>query len=185
VLTDDELKRVWIAAEKMGYPFGPIAQLLILTGQRKSEIGALKWEYLGDDRITLPPTVTKNGREHTFPVEPVCRSVLASLPHRDKQLFAFEASGSADCYNGYAFHLKQLQTASDTSDWTLHDLRRTFATGLASLGIPIHVTEKLLNHVSGTTGGIVAVYQRHSYWTEQVAALKAWEDKLQALARSG
>ncbi len=63
-------------------------------------------------------------------------------------------------------------------DWTLHDLRRTFATGLAALGTPIHVTEKILNHVSGTSGGLVSVYQRHQFWDEQVAAIAAWEGKL-------
>jgi integrase len=76
-----------------------------------------------------------------------------------------------------------LQKTSQTSDWSLHDLRRTFATNLAALGVPIHVTEKLLNHVSGTTGGIVGVYQKHQYWDEQVAAMKAWEDRLQSLVR--
>ncbi|HEY5081999.1 MAG TPA: site-specific integrase [Bauldia sp.] len=191
VLTDEELKRVWIASEEMGYPFGTIAQLLILTGQRKSEIGGLEWKYLGEDRITLPPTVTKNGREHTFPVAPLAAARLEALSRTTNHSHLFlthrgaSLRGAEGIYNGYAFHLKQLHKASATSDWTLHDLRRTFATGLASLGVPIHVTEKLLNHVSGTTGGIVAVYQRHSYWTEQVAALKAWEDKVLSLARSG
>ena len=184
VLTDDELKRVWIAAEKIGYPFGTITQLLILTGQRKSEIGTLKWEYLKDARVTLPPSVTKNGREHTLPLTFAVNAILSTIPKAAGSLL-FRATGNSTAYNGYAFHLKQLHKASKTSDWTLHDLRRTFATGLASLGVPIHVTEKLLNHVSGTTGGIVAVYQRHSYWTEQVAALKAWEDKVLSLARSG
>ena len=183
VLTDDELKRVWMAAEAIGHPFGTIVRLLILTGQRRSEIGTLQRTYVHEDRITLPKEVTKNAREHTFPLSVVSAALIATALPKDG--FLFRATGSMDNYNGYAFHLKQLKSASDTSDWTLHDLRRTFATGLASLNVPIHVTEKILNHVSGTTGGIVAVYQRHSYWTEQVAALKAWEDKVLSLARSG
>lgn len=183
VLSDDELARVWIAAEKMGYPFGTIVQLLILTGQRKSEIGSLQWEWIKEDRITLPATVTKNGREHSFPVGSYSHKLLARIRPSPTTLPFLGKNGVA--YNGYAFHLKQLHKLSGTSDWTLHDLRRTFATGLAALNVPIHVTEKLLNHVSGTTGGLVAVYQRHNYWSEQMQALQAWEDKVQSLARSG
>jgi integrase len=58
--------------------------------------------------------------------------------------------------------------------WTFHDLRRTCATGMARLGIPVRVTEAVLNHVSGTGGGIVAVYQRHDYADEKRQALDAW-----------
>ena len=65
--------------------------------------------------------------------------------------------------------------------WTLHDLRRTCATNLAALGIPVHVTEKLLNHVSGTTSGIVAVYQRHAYMDEMRDAIELWELHLRSL----
>ena len=58
--------------------------------------------------------------------------------------------------------------------WTFHDLRRTCATGMARLGIQVRVTEAVLNHVSGTGSGIVAVYQRHDYADEKLAALEAW-----------
>lgn len=68
--------------------------------------------------------------------------------------------------------------------WTLHDLRRTFATNLAALGVAVHVTEKLLNHVSGTTGGIVTVYQRHSYMDEMRTAVDRWEKLLEPLLTS-
>jgi integrase len=180
VLSDDELKRVWIAAELMGYPFGTIVMLLILTGQRKSEIGSLQWDYLKSDRVTLPPAITKNGREHTFPLPATASSLL---PAKRPTAFLFSSSTNDGPYNGYAFHLKQLQKASGTSDWTLHDLRRTFATGLASLSVPIHVTEKLLNHVSGSLSGVAAVYNRFDYWDEQVAALKRWEERVLSFAR--
>lgn len=177
VLTDDELKRVWIAAEELG-TFGCIIRLLILTGQRRSEIATLTWEQIEDDRIILPET--KNGREHTFPRSNLTSSLLTALPTSHGLLFPAKGKGGSP-YNGWGKHHQQLLEKSGTSDWTIHDLRRTFATGLASLGVPIHVTEKILNHVSGTTGGIVSVYQRHSYWDEQKAALQAWEDRIQSL----
>ena len=65
--------------------------------------------------------------------------------------------------------------------WTLHDLRRTFATNLAALGTPIHVTEKLLNHISGTVSGVAAIYNRHAYMDEMRAAIDAWEKRLSVI----
>ena len=178
VLTDDELRRVWMAAEQMGYPFGTIVKLLILTGQRRSEIGSLKWEYINQESILLPET--KNGREHMFPLAALSASLL---PPKTAGEFIFSASRSTGSSNGWSKRLKQLQKLSGTSDWTLHDLRRTFATNLAAVNVPIHVTEKLLNHVSGMLGGIAGTYNRWMYWDEQKAALKLWEDKLQSLVR--
>lgn len=172
VLTSDELKRVWAAAETMGYPFGTIVRLLILTGQRKTEIGGMRWEQVHGDRVELPATLVKNGRSHSFPLGP---AAIALLPKARKSGPVFTATGSRDPYNGYTYHLKLLQKASQTTDWTLHDLRRTFATGLAEMGTPIHVTEKALNHVSGTLSGVAAIYNRHNYATEVRAAVELWE----------
>lgn len=185
VLTDDELRRVWISAKEIGYPFGTIVQMLILTGQRKSEIGTLRWEQIQDDRITLPDT--KNGRAHTFPIGSSLRKLIDSLPHTlsSPRAFCFPGRDTQSPFNGYGYGLRKLLELSGTSDWTLHDLRRTFATGLASLGVPIHVTEKLLNHIKGSLSGVAGVYNRFAYWDAQVEALKLWEDKVHSLARSG
>ena len=68
-----------------------------------------------------------------------------------------------------------------TAHWTWHDLRRTTATGLQRLGIQLPVTEAALNHVSGSRGGIVSVYQKHDYLPEKAAALNAWADRVEAL----
>lgn len=190
VLTDDELRRVWIACGQSGQ-FGVIVKLLILTGQRKNEIGKLQWNYIKTDRITLPSSATKNGKQHSFPLSSMSSSIIKDIG-TSLQVegyigpLIFPADGKRSVpYNGWGKHLKELQKNSDTTGWTLHDLRRTFASGLAALGTPIHVTEKLLNHVSGTHSGIVSVYQIHSYWPEQVAALSAWENKLQSLCSTG
>jgi integrase len=65
--------------------------------------------------------------------------------------------------------------------WTLHDLRRTFATGLQRLGVRLEVTEALLNHVSGSRSGIVGFYQRHAWMDEMRAALVMWENHIALL----
>lgn len=185
VLSDDELKRVWIAAEQIGYSFGTIVMLLILTGQRRNEIASLQKGWIHEDRITLPGEVTKNGREHTVPISTLTASIIGSvlmLTERPKIGMLFQAHGKPEhLFSGWSKSLKNLQKKSQTSNWSLHDLRRTFATNLAALGVPIHVTEKLLNHVSGTTGGLVGVYQVHQYWPEQVAAVQKWETRLRSI----
>lgn len=183
VLVEQELAKVWFALRKSPEPFATIVRLLIVTGQRKSEIGTLKWQFLSDSSITLPET--KNGREHTFPLGKLAKSLIRSVPAARGATYLFPGKREGKPYNGWGKHVKDLKKNSGTDGWTLHDLRRTFATGLASLGVQIHITEKIINHVSGSTGGIVEVYQQFQYWDEQVAALKSWEKKIQLLARSG
>jgi integrase len=175
VLSDDELRQIWMAASQLG-TFGRIVKLLILTGQRRGEIASLRRDWISTDAIAFPSYVTKNGREHSIPLGTLAASFTAAnvggglvLPARH---------GAETPFNGWSKAKARLDTLADVHDWTLHDLRRTFATGLAALGVPIHVTEKILNHVSGTTGGIVSVYQKHRFWPEQVAAIEAWEKKL-------
>src|SRR5205807_8987352 len=80
VLTDDELCTVWIAADQCG-TFGVIVKLLILTGQRRGEIAALQSDFFKHDVCTLPSTLTKNKREHSFPLSSLTSSLLQTIPH--------------------------------------------------------------------------------------------------------
>ena len=129
--------------------------------------------------INFPGAITKNSREHSIPLA----ALTASIVNADVQSgLLFPARGGDETpINGWSKNKRKLDELSGVQNWTLHDLRRTFATGLAALGTPIHVTEKLLNHVSGTSGGLVAVYQKHQFWDEQVAAMNGWEKRLQSL----
>ena len=178
-LTDTELAAVLSAAHAIGYPHGTIVELLALTGQRRGEIAALRWDWINHENktITLPAAITKNNRQHTFPYGETVAAVLAKMPRLSTLLFP--ARGRDDVpFSGWSKSKKAFDETCDISAWVLHDLRRTFATNLAALGTPIHVTEKLLNHVSGTMSGIVAVYQRHNYMEEMRAAILAWEQRL-------
>jgi len=84
VLADDEIASVWHAAERLGYPFGTIVHLCPLTGQRRSEIGRHRWDYLDPEAgsITLPAAETKNNRQHTFPFGAMAASVVRTIPAR-------------------------------------------------------------------------------------------------------
>ncbi len=184
VLTDAELATVLPQARKTPYPFGAIVELLILTGQRRGEIGALRWEWIDEEAktISLPSTITKNRRAHTFPYGELASAVLTNIPRLNEYVFPAARDRLKDkpatTFNGWGKPKVALDTACSIAPWTLHDLRRTFATNLAALGTPIHVTEKLLNHISGTVSGVAAIYNRHAYMDEMRAAIDAWEKRL-------
>ncbi len=170
VLSDAELKMVWQRAEEFGYPYGQIVQLLILTGQRRGEIAALRKSWIEDDLIVFPVGFTKNKREHRLPLGPKARAIIDALPGDTDMLFP--ARGTTDSpFNGWSKYKRAFDEPLQIAPYTLHDLRRTFASKLAELGTPIHVTERLLNHVSGTVSGVAAVYNRYEYLTEMQSAV--------------
>jgi integrase len=186
ILSDDELKAVWNACTGM---FGDIVRLCILTGQRRSEIGNLAAEMIDQEAmaITLPPELTKNRREHQFPYGKKTRAIVAELPTTG---YLFPARKTwrkkATVYHAWNKDKAKLDAASGVTGWVLHDLRRTLVSNWAALGIRQEVTEKYINHVSGTHGGIRGIYDRHSYADEMRAAVELWEARLHiVLARDG
>jgi len=176
VLSDDELAKVWHRANELGHSYGTIVQLLILTGQRIGEIAALQWEWIVEETISIPASVTKNGRATTIPTGTLTRQIIAGVPRLGSLLFP--ARGYTDKpFTGFGVSKLALD-ACGVKGFTHHDLRRTFATNMAKLGVRLEVTEKLLNHVSGSLGGIVGVYQRHDFQTEMREAVEKWESHL-------
>ena len=181
VLTDDELCTVWLAADQTDHQFGAIVKLLILTGQRRSEIGSLQASYLTDNQIYLPLEITKNRRTHTFPIGLTAAATL-STNITPSTTSVFPAKGKHDQpFNGWSKAKAQLDQKAQIAPWTLHDLRRSYATGLQRLGVKLEVIEALLNHVSGTRAGIIGVYQRHHYQDEMREAVERWESHLRTI----
>lgn len=188
-LSPEELKTILTAALKHPYPFGQIVALLILTGQRRNEIASLEWSWITNDSITIPGEVAKNHLEHTFPYGELVRKVLASVPDYAKQnQYVFPArfetmrGKPTTIFNAWskskAAFDKELQ---GVAPYKLHDLRRTYATTLQRIGVPLEVREKLLNHISGTQAGIVGVYNVYPYKEEMQAALAKYEDFMHSL----
>ena len=176
VLSDDELRAVWTACDGR---FGHLVRLCILTGQRRSEIAHLTAEMVSGDHICLPASLTKNRREHLFPIGSMTVDILSRLPSKDHLFPALKESGKGSAvFNGWAKEKAKLDAACGVAGWVLHDLRRTLVTNWAALGIRQEVTEKYINHVSGSQAGIVAVYQRHTYLPEMRDAVCQWEAKL-------
>lgn len=184
VLTDDELASVWGACEGLG-AIGSIVRLLILTGQRRTAIGSLRWEWVQADRIVWPGDASKNGRQHSLPMTKSAAAIISAQDRQAEFVFNARRQRSDDGhqpYSGWSTGLARVQKASGTSGWTLHDLRRSFATGLARNGTAIHVTEKILSHASGRISGVAAIYNRFDYWNEQREALEAWERYIATLS---
>ncbi|RXV64712.1 integrase [Roseovarius sp. A46] len=183
ILRDDELRSVWHRAGGYGYPFGAIVQLLILTGQRRNEITNLRRSWIAGDTITFPSEYVKNNREHSIPLGPKGISLVESLPETSDLLFPSRLD-DAKPFNGFSRAKRNFDKEIDVQPYTLHDLRRTFSSLMARIGTPIHVTERILNHASGTISGVAAVYNRHSYQEEMRTALHAYEAHLSKMLES-
>lgn len=187
VLTATELAAVYKIAANMDYPSGTIVQLCILTGLRRSEVAWLRREYFSQGSISLPASFTKNKREHVLPLGALAASVIGTVPINDD--FLFPAQRGNGVFGGWSKLKRELDAAlvragHTVAPWTLHDLRRTFASGMASLGVRLEVVEKLLNHISGSFAGVAGIYQRHTFMDEMRAAIIAWDKHLTSLLKS-
>ena len=202
ILTDAELRLVWLASQKLDWPFGPQVRMLILTLQRRDEVTGMRRSEINGRVWTLPKERVKNSREHQVPLAPAATTLLDGLPVIGRGEYVFTLTGNSPsvgfdgCREQFDAEILALQKQDaiergDDPDevqplphWTLHDLRRTGASGMARLGIPLATIEKVLNHTSGSFGGIVSVYQRHTYADEMRDALEKWADFIQRLISS-
>jgi len=147
VLTDEELVAIWNATDYK--PYGHLVRVLMLSGARRNEIA----KY-GTGTTHLHFEETKNNRSHTLPITPLMKQHLPVL--------------GEPCWSE---EKKKLDALCGVKNWRLHDLRRTFSTNLARLKVPIHITEKILNHVQGTLTPIARTYNRYEYEDEVREAL--------------
>jgi integrase len=175
VLTDDELASVWRAATEQGGHFGSVVKLLILTGQRRSEVAGMEWRELDlpAKLWKLPRGRVKNDSGHEVPLSVPALSIIESVPRVSGRQLLFTTTGNTPV-SGFSKAKVEIDETSGVEDWTIHDLRRTVASGMARLGVSLPVIEKILNHSSGSFRGVVGVYQRHSFADEKRAALDLW-----------
>ncbi len=199
VLSDDEVVALWRATENSGWPWGPFVRMLILTMQRRQEVAEMDWSEidLNARRWTLPADRAKNDQEHVIPLTSLALAELQLLGPKRKGL-VFTTTGTTPVSGFFkgraALHkdmiaylkAKQVEEGGDPAEvevpnWRLHDIRRTGATHLQSLRVPVEVTESVLNHISGTRAGVAGIYNRYRYDDEKRTALDAWDAKLQSL----
>jgi len=192
---DAELIAVWKATEQIGWPFGPIVRLLILTGARREEIGGLWWEEIISesgkiDRIELAGDRTKTGKPHLIPLSHAAIKLIEALPRMADSKLVFTTTGKTPV-SGWARAKALLDKVTAKfndgvalPEWRIHDLRRTVASGMQRLRIPLQVTESVLGHISGSRSGIVGVYQQHEYADEKRIALDAWARHIETIVSS-
>ncbi|MDN3568961.1 tyrosine-type recombinase/integrase [Paeniroseomonas aquatica] len=188
VLSDAEVGALWTAAAGLDAPMSSIVRLLLLTGQRRGEVAGMQWDELHLDAAmwAMPGNRTKNGKPHSVPLPAEAVALLLDVKRRRGAVLVFEGARET-VPSGFGKTKARLDAAMVKAAkeggrklpaWTLHDIRRTVATGLQRLGVRLEVTEALLNHVSGSRSGIVGVYQRHGWEREKAEAVKAWSAHL-------
>jgi integrase len=197
VLGQEELICLWLAFDRVGWPWGPYVRLLILTMQRRQEVAEMDWSEI--DLVaktwTLPAERAKNGEAHIVPLNNLGIDQLKAMQPKASGL-VFTTTGKT-AVSGFSKAKRTLDTEMiaimkehqrtgtggvtvvSIAEWRLHDIRRTGATNLQALGIPIEVTEAVLNHISGTRAGVAGIYNRYKYEPEKLAALEAWDQRLQ------
>lgn len=166
VLSDDELRRVWNATDAMSQG-DHITRLLLVTGQRMTEVERWLPGFLTGDLLTVPETVTKNGYEQLLPLGPLALQLLSTFPGRYTSWGAYKAALD--------------ERTGINEPWMLRDLRRTFRTNLSKLGVQPHVAERLLHHITGTGNEVQRTYDRFAYIEEMREAMLKWEAHLSAL----
>jgi integrase len=175
VLDDNELKRTWEAADVAGGPAGALVKLLILSGARRNEVTELARDEIKAEAIELPGERTKNGVPHTIPITPMIQRVIKSLPTTGRYVL----NGRDRPFGDHSGAKERVAPA--IPPWKLHDLRRSFASGLQRLGVAPHIVELALNHRTGTFSGVAGIYQRHRYASEVRESFEIWSRHIESL----
>ncbi len=182
-LKDHEIKTLWAVWGGLGYPFGLLQQVLLLLGQRRSEVAKMRWPEVDFDRRewTIPASRSKSRREHIVPLPDAAIDIFKSLPHFADGDFAFTTTAGRVPVTGFSrvkVRIDQILADQNTAieNWRIHDLRRTCRTGMARLGVPEIVSERVLNHLPQ---GLAKVYNVHEYLDEKRDALTQWAQEVQ------
>jgi integrase len=192
-LSDDEIRIFWAGcdalasttevvkrtkAKKAPAQFGPMFQLLLLTGCRRTEVAQIAREEVNfKQRIwTIPGERTKTGEEHQVYLCEAAVTILKELPRVLGSKYFFSTTGKKPS-SGFSKAKKRLDKVARLPHYTLHDLRRSFDTGCARIGIRNEVIERCLNHSLG-------VYNRHDYEKEMADAWTKWGAHVAGLVRN-
>jgi integrase len=202
VLSDAEVRLVWTAWERQGWPWGHLQKLLLVTGARLREVAEMRWDELDLDEAkfwVIPRERMKADREHSVPLTPLATEIIVSLPRFAGSPYLFPSTRArklvpgaspaqvraARPISGFSSGKREVDRliAAANADtplpsWRWHDLRRTVRSNLSRLGINRDVAEAVLGHVPQ---GVAAVYDRWSYGAEKREALEAWATLLQTI----
>ena len=194
VLSEDEVRAVWTAAGTLDYPHGPYLRMVILTAQRRTEVAAMRWSHIDEDKAlwTLPAESTKAGRVHDVPLSSAAMDILKGLPRFANGDYVFTHNGGGRHMRTY-YEAKQAVDAAiagaKLARWTIHDLRRSAATLMAGHGVLPHILSAILGHSAAAavstmpSSTVTKIYNRYAYLEERRQALEAWAQYVVSLER--
>ncbi len=168
ILSDDELRKLWKAADASGM-FGALVKMLLLTAQRRDKVGTMKWTDIKDDIWTIAVEEREKGTPGNLRLPALALSVLETLPRVLGNDYVFVSGRGEGPFNGYSKCKLRLGNDSGVKDWTLHDLRRTARSLMSRAGVRPDIAERVLGHA---IAGVEGVYDRHHYETEKADALE-------------
>lgn len=176
VLSMDEIKRIWTASDLSGFPFGHLLRMLMLTGQRRTEVASMRWSEIDMEAATwtLSAAETKSDRAHLVPLSAPAVAILGALPRLGDYVFTTDGETHFSGYSKGKATLDRYIAAKGEAlaPWTLHDLRRSAATHMVRLGVSETIVARVLNHAR--QGVTAKVYALHSYAPEKRHALDVW-----------
>jgi integrase len=194
-LDDYELRALWRATEALGYPAGSFFRLLLLTGLRRREASNASWlEFdLAAGRWIVPATRMKarpgKAKDHLVPIAPKIRSLLEALPRHVGGEFLFSYSGGREPIKAFsklkaaldkAMRAELAKEGREFKSFVIHDLRRSVRTRLSSLGVAMHICERVLAHAQPE---LQSRYDKHGFEKEKLDALVTWHAALETIIR--
>lgn len=183
VLSDPEIKGLWTVLGTEANPWQTALKILLLTGQRRSEVLKADWSEfnLTAAEWVIPAERAKNGKANSVPLAPAVIELLESIPHQSGKLF--KGTGQVSRHAKRIREKLEQHMNVPIEPWHWHDIRRTVATGMQKLGVRLEVTEAVLNHVSGSQSGITGIYQTYDWAEEKRQALELWSNRLDLIVR--
>ena len=186
VLHESEMRALWISAEHLGYPSGPLTRLLMLTGARLNEVAGARWQEFDMKAClwTVPAQRFKSNATHLVPLTDAAVALLQSVPQWRQGDALFSTTGGIKPVNGFSKtkdrldNLMAAELGARPPSWVFHDIRRTVRTQFSRLRIPTEVAELIIGHGKK---GLARVYDQHEYLDEMREALEVWAARLQAI----
>jgi integrase len=177
-LSDDEIKTLWAELDGLDYPIAPYFKLLLATGQRREEVAGMRWGQINEKEKlwTIPSYSTKADRTHIVPLSELAIEILGKVPRVGEHVFTTRRDRPVSGYSKMKAAVDgKVAESAKMEPWTIHDLRRTVATGMGRLKITRFLIGRVLNHADP---GVTAVYDRYEYLDEKRHALDAWASHL-------
>ena len=174
VLSENEIRRLWQAADESGR-YGALLKLLLLTAQRRDKVASMRWDDLSDGVWTIRTEAREKGNPGKLKLPPLALAIIAEQPRLANSPYIFPGSLKGHFRNFADSKAELDERLTDMPPWRLHDLRRTARSLMAEAGVQRDIAERVLGH---SVGGVEAVYDRHTYDAEKAKALELVAKKI-------